>query len=238
MSLKLSIGALFLGTIFAFPVRAAIIINEIDSDSANTPSTDFAEFIELYSTTGGVTPLDGLAIVLINGNGNVTYTLGLDLDGQSTDANGYYLIGSNSIPGAHNTSLLMNGNILQNGVDAVALVQGNPPINGTSLAALLGAVTVVDAVVYKTGPDVDGVGLDTALLLAGGVVDEFGRDGTAASGAADSIGRLPNASGGLRDTTTWSFMVPTPGGPNVPEPASALLVTLAAAFVVFGRRRP
>ena len=40
--------------------QGAIIINEIDSDTVNTPSTDFAEFIELYNTDGTATSLDGM----------------------------------------------------------------------------------------------------------------------------------------------------------------------------------
>lgn len=239
MSLKLSFGALLVAALLALPAKAAIIINEVDSDSANTPTTDYAEFIELYSDSGGVTPLDGLVIVLFNGNGNVTYTASLDLDGQSTNSNGYYVIGTTSIPGANNTSLLGAGNILQNGVDAVALFQGNAVAAGTTLAAAMSAGTLLDAVVYKTGADVDGVGLASTLLLGGAEVDEFSRDGTATAGAADSIGRFPNASGAARNTTTWTWLVPTPGGPNsqVPEPTAALLLVLAGSSVTLLRRR-
>ena len=100
--------------------HGVIVINEIDSDSFNTPTTDYHEFIELYSTTGTTTPLDGLTLVLINGNGDVVYGGAVDLDGQSTDANGYYIFGSAAIVGANNTTLLGAGNILQNGQDAVA----------------------------------------------------------------------------------------------------------------------
>jgi hypothetical protein len=206
--------------------RAAIIINEIDSDSANTPSTDHAEFIELYSTTGGVESLTGLSVVLFNGNGDVSYAA-LDLDGQSTDGNGYYLIGSNSIANAQNYSLLGAGNILQNGADAVALYTGDATSfpNGTVPTT----TNLLDAIVYDTA-DVD----DTALLTALGETvqyDEFGGV-DAAFGAANAIGRLPNGSGDFTNTA------PTPGSANVavPEPASLGLMA-AGALLLGGRRR-
>jgi len=99
-----------------------------------------------------------------------------------------------------------------------------------------GDTNLIDAVVYKTGADVDGVGLDTALLDAGPIVDEFGRDGSAAAGAADSLGRFPSATGALRNTTNWTFMTPTPGLVNVPEP-TGLALLLAGGFALAGRSR-
>jgi hypothetical protein len=99
--------------------------------------------------------------------------------------------------------------------------------------------TLIDAVVYKTGADTDGATLQSTLLVAGPIVDEFGRDGTAAAGAADSIGRIPNGTGNLRDTTNWTFMSPTPGADNtapVPEPASMLLLASVGLIVGCFRR--
>jgi hypothetical protein len=208
---------------------AALLINEIDSDSVNTPSTDAFEFVELFDTSGTSVPLDGYVLVYWNGNGDVSH-LALDLDGQSTTATGYFTAGS--IAGAN---LAVPSNTLQNGPDAVGLYLGDASSfpNGTALTT----ANLVDAVVYDTG-DADDAGLLT-LLLAGGEVDEFGRDGTSASGAADSIGRFPNGSGGLRDTTKWTFMVPSPGASNgVPEPSAMLLLAFAgAAFGVVRRQR-
>jgi len=207
---------------------AALLINEIDSDSVNVPTTDAFEFVELFDTSGTSVPLDGYVLVFYNGNGNVVYRAE-DLDGTSTDANGYFVAGS--IAGAQRT---IPGNTIQNGVDAVALYLGNATDfpNGTVPTK----TNLIDAVVYKTGADVDGVGLDTALLDAGPIVDEFGRDGSAAAGAADSLGRFPSASGALRNTTNWTFMTPTPGLVNVPEP-TGLALLLAGGFALAGRSR-
>jgi hypothetical protein len=197
----------------AAQVPAALIINEVDSDTVNTPSTDFAEFLELYETTGTSVPLDGYVLVFYNGNGNVVYRAE-DLDGRFTRSNGFFVAGA--VAGA---DYAIPGNTIQNGVDAIALYQGNAVDfpNGTAPTT----TNLIDAVVYRTGADMDGVGLAAALGITGPVVDEFGRDGMAATGAIDSIGRLPNAAGAPRDTTSWTFMTPTPGLPNVaiPEPA-------------------
>ena len=71
-----------------------IIINEVDADQT---STDDMEFIELYDGGTGNTDLSGLVIVLFNGSGDVSYNA-FDLDGRSTDADGYFVMGSDIVP--------------------------------------------------------------------------------------------------------------------------------------------
>jgi hypothetical protein len=215
---------------------AALLINEVDSDTVNIPmgATDPLEFIEIYDTSGISVPLDGYVMVLFNGNGNRAYRVD-DLDGFSTSATGYFVAGA--VPGAQ---LAIPVNTIQNGVDAVALYLGNAAdfTIGTTTGTLANTTNLVDAIVYKTGADVDGVGLDGLLGITGGVVDEFGRDGLAATGAIDSIGRFPNGSGAARNSTTWTFMVPSPGASNgVPEPSSMLLAAAAALAMCAVRRR-
>src|SRR5215211_234355 len=97
---------------------AALLINEVDSDSVNTPTTDAFEFVELYDTSGTSVPLDGYVMVFFNGNGNRAYQV-FDLDGFSTSATGYFVGGS--IVGAQ---LVIPGNTIQNGVDAIAVYLG------------------------------------------------------------------------------------------------------------------
>ena len=69
------------------------MINEVDAD---TPGSDTAEFVELYDGGAGNTPLDGLVVVFFDGattgSGNQSYAA-FDLDGYSTDANGYFVWG-------------------------------------------------------------------------------------------------------------------------------------------------
>jgi hypothetical protein len=237
MSLKKLFIALLFGGVLCLPSKAGLIINELDSDSVNTPVTDAFEFVELYESTGTSVPLDGYVLVFYNGNGNVVYGAE-DLDTYTTSATGYFTVGS-----IVTATKARTANTIQNGVDAVALFQGSASDfpNGVAATARPAGTTLIDAVVYKTGNDVDGVGLDTALGVTGPIVDEFGRDGLAATGALDSIGRIPNGSGGLLNSTNWIYMTPTPNAENsapiVPEPASAVLLVIAAGMLGVRRRR-
>jgi hypothetical protein len=215
---------------------AALLINEVDSDTVNSPGTDPLEFVELYDTSGGSVSLDGYVLVFYNGGGsnNVVYRAE-DLDGLSTNANGYFVAGA--VPGAQRA---IPANTIQNGVDAIALYLGDASSfpNGAAVTT----ANIIDAVVYKTGADTDGVGLATALGITGPVseVDEFGRDGQSATGAIDSIGRLPNGSGTARNTTAWTFMQPTPNAVNapIPEPATWFLTAISSlGLLAAGRRR-
>src|SRR3954465_13567647 len=162
MTARLCFGTLLCSAALALSARGSLIINELDSDSVNTPTTDAFEFIELYDTSGTSVPLDGYVLVYYNGNGNVVYRAE-DLDGLTTRANGYFIAGS--IAGADR---VVPGNTLQNGGDAVALYLGNATDfpNGTAAPVTAGA-NLIDAVVYKTGADVDGATLVTRLLVAG-----------------------------------------------------------------------
>ena len=210
--------------------KGAILINEINADSFNTPATDYLEFIELFSDTGAATDLSGLTLLLVNGNGEAVYG-GLDLDGLSTNAGGYYLFGSNAVAGAQNTSLLGAGNILQNGQDAVVLVQGDLSSypNGTVITSAI-QPSIVDAIVYGTAdPD------DPELLMAIGDPVQYDEGPNPASDALDqSLARVPN---GL-NSSPFILSAHTPGGPNpIPEPGTTSLLALAAIGLLARRRR-
>lgn len=129
------------------------VINEVDSD---TPGTDTEEFIELKWTPN--TPLDGLVVVLFNGNGDVSYQA-FDLDGFSTDANGFFILANTAIAGPNDFNI-GTSNIIQNGADAVALYTGNAEDfpNGTAPTT----TNLLSALVYGTA-DPDAVGLLTGL---------------------------------------------------------------------------
>jgi predicted extracellular nuclease len=185
----------------AAEVVAELIINEVDAD---TPGTDTAEFIELYDGGVGNTPLDGFVVVLYNGNGDVSYGA-FDLDGYTTDANGYFLLGNAAVPGV---DIVFAGNLLQNGADAVALYLGdaadfpnNTPVTTTNL---------VDAIVYDTD-DPDDAGL-LPLLNAGQPQVNENEGG---KGADYANQRCPNGAGGARNTDTYDQFPPTPGEANL-----------------------
>ena len=175
-----------------------LLINEIDPD---TPSSDTAEFIELYDGGRGTTPLDGLALVLYNGYANTVYDA-IDLDGQRTNAAGYWVAGNIALT----PDLVFANGGLQNGPDAVALYAGDA--SHFTADSPLTTTGLLDAVVY--GDAAGAAGLLPLLLAGETAVDEDGR------GAADrhSLQRCPNGDGGQRRTGAFRPNDPTPGAPS------------------------
>ena len=174
-----------------------ILINEVDAD---TEGVDTQEFIELFDGGIGHTALDGLTIVLFNGTSDLSY-LAIPLESYSTDAWGYFLLGSSAVPAV---DLVISSGVLQNGADAVALYNASasafPP--GTAVTT----TKLIDALVYDTNDD-DDQGLLPLLLEGEPQVNEAGRGNV----AFDSNQRCPNGSGGQRRTATFLQNLATPG---------------------------
>lgn len=191
-----------------------LIINEVDAD---TPGSDAAEFIELYDGGAGNSPLDGFVVVLFNGNGDTSYNA-IDLDGQTTNANGYFVIGNAAVA---NVDLVISNNGLQNGADAVALYLANAADfpNGTAVTT----TNLVDALVYDTN-DSDDAGL-LVLLNAGQAQINEDEQGDKDN---QSLQRIPNGDGGAKNTSTYTQATPSPGEENgvVADPDP---ITIAAA---------
>ena len=183
---------------------ATVIINEVDSD---TPGTDAAEFVELFDGGAGSTVLDGLVVVFFNGSNDLSYN-SFDLDGFSTDADGYFVLGNVAVSPTPNIVFADNG--LQNGADAVALYAGDAGDfpNNTAVTT----TGLVDAVVYDTS-DADDAGL---LVLLNAGQPQVNEDG-AGDKDNDSIQRCPNGSGGARNTDSYAQFAPTPGASNICE---------------------
>ncbi len=95
-----------------------IVINEVDSD---TTGTDTLEFIELYDGGIGNAALDEYVVVFYNGSSDTSYNA-FDLDGYTTDGDGYFVLGNSAVA---NVDLVFSNGSLQNGADAVALYRGN-----------------------------------------------------------------------------------------------------------------
>ncbi|MCO6458330.1 MAG: Ig-like domain-containing protein [Pirellulaceae bacterium] len=185
--------------------QAGLLINEVDSD---TPGSDTAEFIELYDSGAGNTPLDGYVLVLYDGADQRSYAA-IDLDGHATDANGFFVAGN---PGVWPVDLAISPDLLRDGTAAVALYSGNAA--DFPAGTLVHAVNLLDAVVYDTG-DADNAVLLATLTPGQPQVDE------AAGGdsALHAIARIPDG-GQPRETTTYLSQTPTPGRSNLATPGT------------------
>jgi endonuclease I/chitodextrinase len=180
-----------------------LLINEVDADQ---DSTDASEFIELFDGGAGNTPLDGYVVVLYNGSSDVSYDA-IDLDGYTTDENGYFVIGSESVANVDLIEFTTNG--IQNGADAVAIYLGDATSFPTG-TAVLADDTLIDALVYGTS-DADDEGL-LVLLNSGEVQVDENED---SNGTSNSMQRSPNGSGGLKSTSAYTMSTPTPGAENI-----------------------
>jgi len=179
---------------------ADFIINELDADTAGT---DTLEFVELYDGGVGNAALDGMVLVFYNGSNNLSYAA-YDLDGQTTNAEGYFVIGNAAVP---NVSIVIPSNGLQNGADAVALYTGD----GTNFPNGSAVTTnnLIDALVYDTNDSDDP---ELLVLLNAGQAQV--NEGGAGDKDVHSNQRIPNGSGGTRNTDTYAQLEPTPGVEN------------------------
>ncbi|WP_338358581.1 endonuclease [Yeosuana marina] len=182
----------------------SIVINEVDADQ---PSTDAAEFIELYDGGVGNSSLDGFVVVLFNGDNNDLSYKTIDLNGYTTDENGYFVIGSANVPNVDLAIFTTNG--IQNGADAVALYKGDADSFPNNTVVLVDD-TLVDALVYGTS-DADDAGLLALLNALEPQVDE----NEGGNGTTNSMQRIPNGQGGARNTSGYAMLVPTPGTENI-----------------------
>ena len=184
-----------------FPESSPVIINEADADMAGT---EVDEFVELYDGGLGNTSLSGLVVVLYNGSNDTSYRA-IYLNGYSTDANGYFVIGGTGV--AEADLVVPNTYWLQNGQDAIALYIGDAAMfpNGTPVTT----DNLIDALVYDTD-DNDDPGLLVLLNASQPQVDENG----ASDKDAHSNQRCPDGSGGARNTDTYEQYLPTPGSEN------------------------
>jgi len=174
----------------------SIIINEVDAD---TPGSDTGEFIELYDGGTGSTLLDGLVVVFFNGSDDASYEA-FDLDGFSTNENGYFVLGN---PGVANVDLVFepgSSGALQNGADAVALYQGSAVDfpNDTPVTT----ENLLDAIVYDTN-DADDSGLLNGLGQSTQYNEDFNNNKD-----AESNSRVPDEIG------EFVAQAPTPGTAN------------------------
>ncbi|MEO1652559.1 MAG: S8 family serine peptidase, partial [Bacteroidota bacterium] len=192
----------------------SLLINEVD---ASQTDTDAGEFVELYDGGSGNTSLDGFVLVFYDGSDDASY-LAIDLDGASTDANGYYVVGNSGVP---NVGLTFANNTLQNGADAVALYRGNGSdfVSDTPLRF----TNLIDAVVYDTDDDDDN---ELLRLLKDGESQVNENENSDQNN--ESLQRLPNGSGGQRNSSTYAAALSTPGAENSSTPTNCSISNITA----------
>lgn len=195
--------ALALAPVLPLAAGAQVIINEADTatPSARGLYSDEYEFIELYdSGTGGI-DLTGMVLVVYNSTATVKDSW--DLDGYSTDAGGYFVIGDKYVVNAD--WLLEWTNLIDDELGAVALYTGDDTDFPQSSA--LTTTGLIDAVVFSNNA--------TLLTLLNGGQTEVAEDG-GGDLHGHSLQRVPNGSGGARNTASYTTMPPTPGFANGP----------------------
>ena len=194
---------LLLAALFGSSITLALpVINEVDADN---PSTDTAEFIELFDGGNGNTPLDGYSLVLFNGSNDLSYQA-FDLDGQVTNAQGYFVLCGDATTVANcDLDVSPNSNLVQNGADAVGLYQADATEfpSGSSITQ----TALVDALVYDTN-DNDDAALLELLNPSQPQVNE--------GGAGDKDNHSNQRCGELitRNTDGYIQTAPTPGLDN------------------------
>ncbi|TVZ28335.1 putative secreted protein (Por secretion system target) [Gillisia sp. Hel_I_86] len=192
-----------------------LVINELDSD---TPGSDSKEFLELYDGGKGNTPLDGFIVVTYNGNGDKSYGA-YDLAGQVTNAEGYFVMGNTDV---ENVNMIVASNTFQNGADAVAVYQDI--VTNFPSGTLVTTENLVDALVYGTGDPQDEELI--VLLNEGQLQADENANG---SQADESLQRIPNGEGGVRNTITYVAANPTPGTENGALAPQTELLAIAEA---------
>ncbi|XP_078592378.1 uncharacterized protein LOC144871166 isoform X2 [Branchiostoma floridae x Branchiostoma japonicum] len=178
-----------------------IVINEINADEQGL---DRAEFIELYSPGRSYASLDGIVLVLYNGDLGGTSYRTIDLRNQRTDENGYFVIGGIDVPNRDMT-IIQHAGFIQNGPDAMALHRGYA--SHFPYRTPVTAENIIDAVVYgKT--DEPGDHLLEVLLPGQHLIqeDQGFQDGDESISRCQCCAPLNAAS--------FRLTIPTPGEPN------------------------
>lgn len=212
---KLLLASAIMSSSVSASLMAAPVINEVDSDN---PGTDTAEFVELYDGGAGNTSLDGYALVFFNGSNDTSY-MTIDLSGQVTDSNGYFVVCGDAANVVNcDLDVSPDSNLIQNGADAVALyhASANQFPNGSAITTN----ELVDALVYDTND-----GDDTGLLpLLNGGQPQVNEGG---AGDKDSHSNQRCGEGIARNSDGYQQLAPTPGVVNAcggvdPDPEPTL----------------
>ncbi|XP_036401243.1 uncharacterized protein LOC118789051 [Megalops cyprinoides] len=134
------------------------LLSEVNADTPG--AAEDSEFIEIWHPSGRRMSLEGVWLLLFNGHNSKPYRE-ISLSGHFTNAQGYFLLGSDKVNPS--PSIRLPPNTVQNGPDAVALYRspyGPPSVTegGIPTRGLL------DAIVYRLpGSDKEARDLSDAL---------------------------------------------------------------------------
>ncbi|XP_022081290.1 uncharacterized protein LOC110974170 [Acanthaster planci] len=199
----LLVGLLLWAVCFVQLVSAGVVISELNADSLTR--IDTREFIELYNSGDSQVSLADYVIVLYDGSTNAAYAV-IPLQDRTLWPNTYFVIGSSFVSPVPDQTFSSSIDILQNGVDAVALYHGSSSLFTANMSVT--ADRLVDAVVY------DNRGRDSSFLLdvltpGQQVLDEMRQH---LRREDESLSRC----GGTDPLTLSQFRLTpiTPGGPN------------------------
>ncbi|MDH5693340.1 MAG: ExeM/NucH family extracellular endonuclease [Gammaproteobacteria bacterium] len=110
--MKKLLTIVFLCVLLPSFAQAELLINELDYDQ---PSTDTAEFIELFNSGNTTLQLSDYHIALLNGNDGASYRV-INLPTHTLPANSYFVLCTNpSITPNCDLDLNPNSNLIQNG---------------------------------------------------------------------------------------------------------------------------
>ena len=188
----------------AFQSNAQLVINEVDYDQ---PSTDAAEYIELYNAGSTAVTLSDYQLILFNGSpsgtGNVPYDT-IALSG-TLAAGDYYVIGTAIVPNVDLVLSAGGSGFIQNGASPGAT--GSPDGMGIQQ---ISSGTIVDALSYEgdcPAPWIEGTGVTSAnsdTLTSDTVAYKY-----------ISIGRYTDGTDSNNNNVDFTRMCGTPGVANV-----------------------
>ena len=193
---------------------ANMVINELNADNPGGPDTE--EFIELFGPENA--SLNGLVVVFLGGTTGTIYDA-IDLDGYTTDANGFFVLGNAATV---NVDYVFPDAHLQNGPDGIAIFAGNSvdyPIN-----SIVGPSNLIDAMIYQTDDlPAENLIINLGLDLLTPPYFDFNETNQSALASDLTQSRFPNG-GPTLTSTNIQLLLPTPGTYNSNVSVNEILI--------------
>jgi len=178
------------------PAGGDLVINEVDYDQ---PSSDTAEFIEIYNNDTVGVSLSGFSLELVNGTGggaSVYQTIALP--GVTLTAGDYFVVCANA------------ATVANCDLDAVSSIQNGAP---DAVALLLGGV-ILDTVSYEGNTGVP------YTEFSGSGLQDPGTGGVGGGNDNKSISRLPDGFDTDQNNVDFRVVCATPGSANTTDASS------------------